>query len=403
MSASAEAPPFRLRSLALPIYAPTFLFGTGLGMTIPLLPLFARELGASVAVVGLVVATAGIGTMASDVPTGMAVARFGARPVVIGGMTASVLFVSATAFATNALMLLALVLVGGAAWSMWSVTRLIYMRDVVPLEFRGRAVSRIGGVNRFGLLIGPLIGGFVGREFGLAEAFLAQAAITAAALVCVVLWFVDAPATEDATDDGHALGAVIQTLVEQRRPLLTAGVAAIALILLRSGRLILFPLWGDQIGLDVAQIGLIFSAAAAVDTALFYPAGVIMDRWGRKRTIVPSMLVLSLALLLIPTAVTFGMLLAVGLLSGLGNGLGSGAVMTLGADLTPRDRPAQFLGVWRLVSDAGAAAAPLLVGSVAAVLTLGAAAMVTAGAGLAGAAVMVLLVPETLRHDGRHR
>ena len=72
--------------------------------------------------------------------------------------------------------------------------------------------------------------------------------------------------------------------------------------------------------------------------------------------------------------------------------------MTLGADLSPRDAAGEFLGVWRLVGDVGAVAAPAVVGGLAAVLTLGIAAAFTGGIGLIGGAIMILLVRETLTH-----
>ncbi len=136
---------------------------------------------------------------------------------------------------------------------------------------------------------------------------------------------------------------------------------------------------------------------------LFYPVGMVMDRWGRKWVIVPSLVVLSASLVLMPLAGGFTSFLFVGLLSGFGNGLGSGAVMTLGADLAPSDAAGEFLGVWRLVGDVGAVAAPAVVGGLAGVLTLGAAAISTGGIGLLGGAIMLLLVRETLsrsRPDG---
>ena len=59
-------------------------------------------------------------------------------------------------------------------------------------------------------------------------------------------------------------------------------------------------------------------------------------------------------------------------------------------------RRGSFLGLWRLVGDVGAVAAPPVVGVLEAAFTLGAAAAVTGGIGLAGGAIMLLLVRETL-------
>src|SRR5690606_19523272 len=132
---------------------------------------------------------------------------------------------------------------------------------------------------------------------------------------------------------------------------------------IRMGRRVLIPLYAANVlGLGLESVGLIVSLAAAADFALFYPAGIIMDRYGRKHAIVPSFLIQALSLLLLPFAGGFGSLLAVAALGGLGNGIGSGTMLTLGADLAPPGRIGEFLGVWRLIGDAGSAAGPLIVG-----------------------------------------
>ena len=51
-------------------------------------------------------------------------------------------------------------------------------------------------------------------------------------------------------------------------------------------------------------------------------------------------------------------------LLGIGNGFGAGIVMTLGADHSPPNARAQFLGLWRSMSDAGMLAGPLLLSGV---------------------------------------
>ena len=71
--------------------------------------------------------------------------------------------------------------------------------------------------------------------------------------------------------------------------------------------------------------------------------------------------------------------------------------MILGADFAPAGRRGEFLGVWRFISDAGSAGGPFVVSLVTAAASLGLASICTAGLGLAGAAVMWLFVPETLR------
>ena len=132
---------------------------------------------------------------------------------------------------------------------------------------------------------------------------------------------------------------------------------------------------------------------------LFYPVGAVMDRFGRKWTIIPSFIFISLSFLLFPLTGSFLPYLLVSMLSGLGNGLGSGALMTLGADLAPKEKIGEFLGIWRLIGDFGSILAPFIVAITAQATSLGIAAMTTGGIGLAAAASMFFLFKETLKRN----
>lgn len=399
----AGGPPFQLRSLAAPVYGPSFLYAIGLGLLLPVIPLFARELGATIAVASVVVAMRGLGIWLSDVPAGLATSRFGSKRAMVAATGATAAVALLTAFVPGVPLLIVLIFLNGATWAMWNVARLAFVADRVPPANRGRAIALVGGVNRFGQFVGPLIGGLVGSRLGLESVFIVQAGVSLVAMAVLI-----ASVPETASDEAGAAGEeepaharIAGTLRRHRRVFLTTGVAALTLVLIRHGRQALIPLWGDSIGLDVAQIGLIFSAAFAVDTLLVYPTGVAMDRWGRKATFVPSLVLLSVSLILIPLTDGFRALLLVGLLSGAANGLGSGAVMTLGVDLAPRRRPGEFLGVWRTIADSGTFIGPFAIGGLTQALTLGVAAVAIGGVGLLGALVMLFLATETLDRGAR--
>ena len=76
---------FKLSSLTLSVYLPTFLFSIGQGAVLPIIPLFALELGASVAAAGMVVGMRGLCLMLFDLPSGVVVSRFGDKGAMITG------------------------------------------------------------------------------------------------------------------------------------------------------------------------------------------------------------------------------------------------------------------------------------------------------------------------------
>jgi MFS family permease len=173
----------------------------------------------------------------------------------------------------------------------------------------------------------------------------------------------------------------------------TLGVAALLVQATRQARLSVLPLWCEQIGLDAADTSLVVGISGAVDMLLFYPAGSVMDRMGRAWVGVPSMVVLGAAHLALPlTAGTVGVV-AVAVAMGVGNGMGAGLVMTLGADVSPPLARATFLGAWRLVSDVGGFAGPLLVAGAAAVAPLGVASVAVAVVAFGGATALHAWTP----------
>ncbi len=86
---------------------------------------------------------------------------------------------------------------------------------------------------------------------------------------------------------------------------------------------------------------------------------------------------------------------------GVGNGLSSGILLTFGADVAPKADPAPFLGSWRTLTDAGGAAAPLLVSAIAAASTLAVASGVMGAIGLLGALAFVRWVPRAAPRPDR--
>ena len=398
-----DADAFSIRSLTWTVYAPSGLLAFGQGILLPVLPIFAKdELGASVAMVGIAVAARELGTMAFDVPAGLLVSRFGSKPAMLIGTLLFAATAVGSALSYNLGFLIVMRVIAGFGIAMWSISRQAYVAQAVPQRYRGRALSLFGGIGRIATVLGPLGGGLLGQHLGLTAPFYLQAGVGVATMTLVMATFERSAPARHATGR-TAYARVADTVVEYRREFATAGLAAISLQLLRSSRSLLIPLWGDSVGLELDGIAYVMTVSSAVDFVMFLPAGYVMDRWGRKWTGGPSLLILAAGLALLPMTDGFTSMLAVGVLLGLGNGLSSGLVITMGADIAPKDSPGEFLGVWRLITDSGGAAGPLAIGGIAQGLALGAACLATAGIGVAGAAVMVLLVRETTEAAERHK
>ncbi|OFI37305.1 transporter [Arthrobacter sp. SW1] len=396
-------PPFSLRGLALPAFGPTVLFCLGEGAVLPVVALSARELGASAALSALLVTLIGVGSWLFNIPASLITIRFGERWAITGAGTIGALALVAAGIAPhvpNGLWLLAVAMtIVGMATSVFNLARQKYLTEAVPVAFRARALSTLGGSTRVGVFIGPFAGAAAMQFLGLAGAYWVGAVAMAAA-AGLSLTIPDLVARASGNPDGAARlpEPTLRSVASAHALVLFAvGSGVLLLAALRTSRQVVIPLWADHLGMDASQASLIYGVSGAIDLLVFYPAGKLMDRKGRLWVAVPSTLIMAISLFLIPLSAGFTGLLLAAMLIGFGNGISSGLVMTLGADFSPERGRGQFLGLWRFIADAGGTGGPLLLSAMTAAVSLAAGIWSCGVLGVAAAAVFAVALPK-LKH-----
>lgn len=374
------------RSLVLGVFLPVLLFEIGFGALLPVVPLLAMDRGAGAASAAAVVALLGLGQILADVPAGALAARIGDRRAMLAAAGASVVVLVVMALVPGLASLAVGVLALGACNAVFMLARHAYLTDTTPVTHRARALSTLGGLNRIGLFLGPFAGAAVMHVGGLGSVIWLSAGAAAAAAL-VVLGVPDEPGHARPADPTPKVGTW-RIVVDHRRLFATLGIAVVMVGAVRAARQTALPLWSDAMGLAPATTSLIFGLSGAADMLLFYPAGKVMDRFGRLWTGIPSMVLLTAGFLLLPLTTDLTGLAWAAVLIGLGNGVGAGILMTLGSDASPPGVRPQFLGMWHLLQDSGSALGPLVVAAGPLVATLSAGIYATAGmSAVAGAAL----------------
>ncbi len=391
---------FPLRAVVFGALVPALLFGIALGVVLPIIPATATRLGADLAVAGLVAALLPIGKVLADVPAGALAARVGDGNAMVLAALIGASALAGAALATSLLALAAGVLALGVASAIFHLGRHAYLVEVTPATHRARVLSTLGGMNRLGYLVGPFLGAVVLVGSSVRAAYWLAAACTAGSLV-VLLLARERGAGRPATPTSGRRTTVWEVAAEHRRLFATLGVATLLVGAVRGARQTVLPMWGEYLGIGPDTVSLIFGLSGALDIVLFYPAGHAMDRLGRLWVAVPSMLVMGAAMALVPVTSGVVSLSLVAALLGLGNGLGSGIMMTLGADVAPADSRASFLGVWRLFQDSGDGLGPLVITAGAALGSLAGGIWVAAAFGLLSSAALGRWVPRYSAHAGR--
>ena len=327
----------------------------------------------------------------SSLPAGSLVARIGERRALVGAAVVDALGALLAVVAQNLWTLGIAIGLMGTTGSVFLLARQSWITARAPVRIRARAMSTMGGVQRVGLFVGPFVSapliavwghpgrvcrrrrrGPARRGLGLGRAARPRGGRVrrgGGGLRGRGTSGRGGPCRGSRPAEGRASVDVVRS---HRRVLLTIGLGVLVIGAARQGRFVVVPLWAESVGISDSQTALIFGIAGGAELLLFYPAGSVMDRFGRVWVAVPSLLVLGVGMVLLPLTHGFVAVAAVSTLMGVGNGLGSGLVQTLGADAAPVAGRAQFLSAWRFLLLIGQNGAPLLVSGVTALAGLGA-------------------------------
>lgn len=347
-----------VRRLATSTYTPTFLSEVGVGAMLPLFALSVLAMDHSGALAAAAAVVYQAGRLGGSAWGGSLADRLGpvrAAMVSLGALAAGALV---SGLSAGVVTFFVGVLIVGLGHGAYHVARQGQVAEIVPFAYSARALTTMAGVWRVANFLGPVIGAGVIGLWNLQAAYLGAAVTAVAAMIALRMssqWRTQSarPVRSDVS---------IGQLIRDSWPILrTLGLAVALTGAVRSARLVVIPLWAEHIGMSDDAISLVFAASAAVDMLLFYPAGVVMDRWGRAWTAIPSTLMLGLGALALPfTTDALGVVLA-SVLLGLGNGWGSGLLMTLGADVAPAQGRSRFIATWMVLQDAGGLAGPAIV------------------------------------------
>ena len=385
-SRDGRSPAAVLRGLVPSVYAPSLLEFVGLAALMPVIPLLARDLGFSVPQAAALSTIFGLTSFLGPIPAGRLISRIGARAALV--ITGCLLVVSnVLAFMLIApalggggdlehrIMLVVLLLVMAASTQVWQLGRQAYLGTALPATMRARGMTLFGGVIRVGEVIGPLLGAVVMAAGSMAWVFLLFALTAAAGTVMVAVFLPPGEARAGGATGrrGRAPRTTARVALDRAvlRRMVAVGVGIAPVMMARVNRPVIVPLLGDALGLDPVWISVVFGISAALEILLVIPAGTLMDRYGRAAVAVPCALVMGAGFLLLAllgtvwaggsgTAAVLALLLP-SLLIGLGNGLGSGIVMTLGIDVSPVHGRTRYLSWWNTMLGAGRLSAPLLV------------------------------------------
>jgi MFS family permease len=378
--------------LFLPVFLPVGIYEVGVGAATPAIALLALQLGASGTVAAAILALIGIGQIVGDLPASTLAGRVGDRRAMLIASVASIVAAVGGALAPNLVVLALATMLFGGCNAVFYLARQTFVTDVAHPSITATAMSAMGGAHRVGLFVGPVIAAAAVAFGGLRAAFLVGV-LSGCIVVAILLPTTGLERNLAARRVDTAEVSWRQVIRRYRAVLCTVGVIVAAIGAVRASKITVLPLWAHAIGLSPEITNLVVAVSAGLELVVFYPAGRVMDRWGRSWVAVPAMVILGAAMVALPSTSGLVTIMVVAALMGLGNGLGSGIVMTFAADVSGTYGRTKFIGLWRLLGDSGSAAGPAAVAVVTAAASLTAAIVALGGLGVITAVVLAAVLP----------
>jgi DHA1 family multidrug resistance protein-like MFS transporter len=365
----------------------------------PLLPLYARELGASPAMVGVVMAASTVTGIFLKLPAGAWSDILGRRPMLLAGTLVFATMPFTYLGVASLAALIGVRAIHGSATAIFGPVASASLSDIAPPERRATWLSTYATVQGVGQALGPVIAGYLIAANRYDLAFIVAGVLACATPILAARWPVRTPPAVSIRHATHIRQAIVEV---GRDPLiLLTSLTQAAQFLLHGALSAFLPLFAHEtLGLTAAQLGWLFGVQTITTLAARPFLGALSDRVGRRGLIATGLIVCSGAVLLISFATAASALVVAVATYAVGVAVTSAATSAYITDLSHRTRYGTAHGVFGSIYDLGDAMGPLLGGLM--VASVGYAGMFRALA-VVGLAMAVLFLARSRRRSDATR
>jgi len=305
-----------------------FTTSLGVGLIVPLLPVYAQTLGANGLWIGLIFGANPLVRALFTLVVGSLADRRDKRMLMLGGLLGYALCSVGFMLSQAPWQLFLARVAQGAFSAMVMPVARAYAGDLAPKGHEGSTMGQFSLAFTLGFAFGPLMGGLLADNFGMSAPFIGMSALSLLAWFFVLRVVPKMPPRKNAIfrrgldfrpfRDRQVVGLIAgRSLVEVGRGIFSA----------------LMPLIGSTlIGLTSSQTGFIVTLRSGMESVMQPISGRLSDRINRRYICLAGFLVMPIALLLTPTATSFFTLGAVAMLLGMAAGTSVPAAGAIAVD-----------------------------------------------------------------------
>jgi multidrug resistance protein len=304
-----------------------FVSVTGVGIVVPLLPVYAYELGASGLYIGLVFGAFSLSRTFFLPYFGRLSDKKGRKPLIVAGLLAYALISIGFILSKNVETLIIMRFIQGISSAMLIPVIQAYVGDITPEGSEGLSMGMFNMSMFFGLSIGPLAGGMINEHFSLNTSFLCMG-ILAFLGFSLCLFLLPPTKSERAVSRK-------KEVVSWKKLLRDKDLAGLFLFRFAYAACVgvvwgFLPVLADsEFHLSSSYIGILVMLGVFIAGVMQTPMGYMADRFNKRIMILIGGFIIAFAILLFNWADGFGDLFIANVLIGIGGGIAMPALMAL--------------------------------------------------------------------------
>jgi len=341
------------------VWLALFVAIAGVAMVSPLLPVFAKEMGASGIWLGLSFSGFAISQIPLMLIVGRLSDRFGKRLFVWLGLLIYALAAIGYLWAPGYHEIVLFRVVSGVGAALVIPTAFAYVGELAPPGHEGRYMGLFNVALIAGFGIGPLMGGLVHDAFGMDATFIGMSLLSGLGFVVAFLFL---PGRRR-TSEGGELSEPSTSFAGMLKDNTMRGVITFQMVFgLSFGAVLAFLgiYMTSVLGTSLALVGVVMSARALQNGFLAYPFGWLADRANRVVMVAVGMTVMAAGTFAIPWIGSFAPLLGLFLVMGMFEGAAMPAINAITVDKGRTMGMGSVMGVFQTAMSFG-----LIIGSLA--------------------------------------
>ena len=316
------------KKIFITLFAALFATVTGMGIVVPLLPVYAHSIGASGFYIAMIFASFSLSRAFLLPYFGMVSDKKGRKPFIVTGLFLYTIISFIFIFCDTINSLIAVRFLQGIASAMIAPVVQAYVGDITPKDKEGFVMGTFNISMFAGLSLGPLLGGVIKDKFSLDTAFVCMGVLSFVAFLLSVIFLPSVEEEEKHRDKNSERPSMLAILKDKEviglfvyRTSYTTCIGIIWCFL---------PIFAkNTINASSSQIGILITTGVLVNGLLHMPLGWVADRANKVFLMFIGSVIICISLFLFNWTNSFEFIFGATVLFGIGGGIAMPSLMAL--------------------------------------------------------------------------